>query len=202
MSSIGNGAIRLKASRRRDTTIECVCRRSHRDRRRSSVARTSRSTRQPFAGAPPALYYSAADRGTQPRAAAGHVDFTVGTSGAMSGRPRGRDCSSTPAFRRGRASSCTAHVSPAPTLSVPDAPPIVRRCSISARRSSSTSRMADGRRRRRRFGFRCHRRRHREAVAGLIRDGGTLVSIVGPAEARPADGLAVDFVVGSDRATE
>src|SRR5947208_3597310 len=36
--------------------------------------------------------------------------------------------------------------------------------------------------------------------AGLIRAGGTLVSIVGPAEARPGDGLAVDFVVESDRA--
>src|SRR3989475_2890800 len=36
--------------------------------------------------------------------------------------------------------------------------------------------------------------------AGLIRPGGTLVSIVGPPEARPADGLAVDFVVESDRA--
>src|SRR5438128_3225871 len=35
---------------------------------------------------------------------------------------------------------------------------------------------------------------------GLIRAGGTLVSIVGPTEARPADGLAVDFVVESDRA--
>src|SRR5881227_128615 len=35
--------------------------------------------------------------------------------------------------------------------------------------------------------------------AGLIRAGGTLVSIVGPAEARPDDGLAVDFVVESDR---
>ena len=35
---------------------------------------------------------------------------------------------------------------------------------------------------------------------GLLRAGGTLVSIVGPAEARPADGLAVDFVVESDRA--
>src|SRR4029453_3897042 len=34
----------------------------------------------------------------------------------------------------------------------------------------------------------------------LVRAGGTLVSIVGPSEARPADGLAVDFVVGSDRA--
>ena len=36
--------------------------------------------------------------------------------------------------------------------------------------------------------------------AGLIRAGGTLVAIVGPAEARSADGLAVDFVVESDRA--
>jgi NADPH:quinone reductase-like Zn-dependent oxidoreductase len=35
--------------------------------------------------------------------------------------------------------------------------------------------------------------------AGLIRAGGTLVSIVGPVEARPADGLAVDFVVEADR---
>src|SRR5881227_441935 len=36
--------------------------------------------------------------------------------------------------------------------------------------------------------------------AGVIRAGGTLVSVVGPAEARPADGLAIDFVVESDRA--
>jgi NADPH:quinone reductase-like Zn-dependent oxidoreductase len=36
--------------------------------------------------------------------------------------------------------------------------------------------------------------------AGLIRAGGTLVSIVGPAEARPSDGFAIDFVVESDRA--
>ncbi|MES2358976.1 MAG: NADP-dependent oxidoreductase [Gemmatimonadota bacterium] len=36
--------------------------------------------------------------------------------------------------------------------------------------------------------------------ARLIRAGGTLVSIVGPSEARPVDGLAVDFVVESDRA--
>lgn len=35
--------------------------------------------------------------------------------------------------------------------------------------------------------------------AGLVRAGGTLVSIIGPAEARPADGVAVDFVVESDR---
>ena len=36
--------------------------------------------------------------------------------------------------------------------------------------------------------------------AGLVRARGTLVSVVGPPEARPADGLAVDFVVESDRA--
>src|SRR4051812_12971832 len=36
--------------------------------------------------------------------------------------------------------------------------------------------------------------------AGLIRAGGTLVTITGPSEARPADGLKVDFVVESDRA--
>jgi NADPH:quinone reductase-like Zn-dependent oxidoreductase len=36
--------------------------------------------------------------------------------------------------------------------------------------------------------------------AGLIRAGGTLVSVVGPVEARPAGGLAVDFVVESDPA--
>jgi NADPH:quinone reductase-like Zn-dependent oxidoreductase len=36
--------------------------------------------------------------------------------------------------------------------------------------------------------------------AALIRAGGTLVSVVGPTEARPADGLTVDFVVESDLA--
>ena len=36
--------------------------------------------------------------------------------------------------------------------------------------------------------------------ARLVRSGGTLVSIVGPVEERPADGLAIDFVVESDRA--
>jgi len=36
--------------------------------------------------------------------------------------------------------------------------------------------------------------------AGLIRAGGTLVTVVGPPDARPANGLAVDFVVESDRA--
>jgi NADPH:quinone reductase-like Zn-dependent oxidoreductase len=34
----------------------------------------------------------------------------------------------------------------------------------------------------------------------LVRAGGTLVSVVGPTVARPADGRAVDFVVESDRA--
>ena len=36
--------------------------------------------------------------------------------------------------------------------------------------------------------------------ARLIRVGGTLVSVVGPPEVRPVDGLTVDFVVESDRA--
>ncbi|MFF7211729.1 NADP-dependent oxidoreductase [Streptomyces sp. NPDC008238] len=36
--------------------------------------------------------------------------------------------------------------------------------------------------------------------AALIKAGGTLVSVVGPVEARPTDGLAVDFVVEADRA--
>jgi NADPH:quinone reductase-like Zn-dependent oxidoreductase len=36
--------------------------------------------------------------------------------------------------------------------------------------------------------------------ARLIRAGGTLVSVVGPSEARPVDGLAIDFVVEADRA--
>ena len=36
--------------------------------------------------------------------------------------------------------------------------------------------------------------------AAIIRAGGTLVTIAGPAEARPANGMAVDFVVESDRA--
>src|SRR5712671_147590 len=39
-----------------------------------------------------------------------------------------------------------------------------------------------------------------ERSAGVVRAGGTLVTIAGPTEARPADGLAVDFVVVSDRA--
>jgi len=36
--------------------------------------------------------------------------------------------------------------------------------------------------------------------AGLLRIGGTVVSVVGPVETRPADGLAIDFVVESHRA--
>jgi len=39
-----------------------------------------------------------------------------------------------------------------------------------------------------------------ERSAGVIRAGGTLVTIAGPPEVRPADGLAVDFVVVPDRA--
>src|SRR5690242_18588939 len=36
--------------------------------------------------------------------------------------------------------------------------------------------------------------------ARLVRAGGTLVSVVGPVEVRPAEGLTIDFVVESDRA--
>jgi NADPH:quinone reductase-like Zn-dependent oxidoreductase len=36
--------------------------------------------------------------------------------------------------------------------------------------------------------------------AGLIRAGGVLVTIVGPPDARPSEGVAIDFVVESDRA--
>ena len=36
--------------------------------------------------------------------------------------------------------------------------------------------------------------------ARLVRSGGILVSVVGPVEERPADGLAIDFVVEADRA--
>ncbi|HET8558887.1 MAG TPA: NADP-dependent oxidoreductase [Marmoricola sp.] len=39
-----------------------------------------------------------------------------------------------------------------------------------------------------------------ERSAALVKAGGTLVSVVGPVVARPADGLAVDFVVEADRA--
>jgi len=36
--------------------------------------------------------------------------------------------------------------------------------------------------------------------AALVRSGGTLVTVVGPTDIRPSDGLTVDFVVESDRA--
>jgi NADPH:quinone reductase-like Zn-dependent oxidoreductase len=36
--------------------------------------------------------------------------------------------------------------------------------------------------------------------AGVIRAGGTLVTIAGPTEARPIDGMTIDFVVLPDRA--
>jgi hypothetical protein len=34
----------------------------------------------------------------------------------------------------------------------------------------------------------------------VIRAGGTLVTVTGPTEARPTDGLTIDFVVEADRA--
>ncbi|MEV6267043.1 NADP-dependent oxidoreductase [Kribbella sp. NPDC051936] len=38
-----------------------------------------------------------------------------------------------------------------------------------------------------------------KSSAARIKPGGTLVTVVGPPEARPADGLAIDFVVEADR---
>jgi NADPH:quinone reductase-like Zn-dependent oxidoreductase len=35
--------------------------------------------------------------------------------------------------------------------------------------------------------------------AALVRAGGTLVTVVGPAQARPLNGLTIDFVVEADR---
>jgi NADPH:quinone reductase-like Zn-dependent oxidoreductase len=39
-----------------------------------------------------------------------------------------------------------------------------------------------------------------KSSAARIKPGGTLVTVVGPPEARPADGLAIDFVIEADRA--
>jgi NADPH:quinone reductase-like Zn-dependent oxidoreductase len=39
-----------------------------------------------------------------------------------------------------------------------------------------------------------------ERSAGLVKSGGTLVTVVGPAGAKPANGLAIDFVVEASRA--
>jgi hypothetical protein len=39
----------------------------------------------------------------------------------------------------------------------------------------------------------------RSGLRGVIRAGGTLVTIAGPTEARPSGGLTIDFVVVPDR---
>jgi D-arabinose 1-dehydrogenase-like Zn-dependent alcohol dehydrogenase len=82
-----------------------------------------------------------------------------------------------------------------------DERPAVRQRSISARRSSSTSRTTpwedvggvD-------LVFDLIGGDVAKRSTGLIRAGGTLVTITGPPEARPANGLAIDFVVVCDRA--
>src|SRR5215470_10440064 len=115
-------------------------------------------------------------------------------------------------FRRGRASSRTAqpaqsgrwsrssHVSSAPTSSAPDALPTQKALDFGAQEFVDLDNDA---------------LEHVGGVdlvfdviggdigkrsAGVIRAGGTLVTIAGPTEARPADGLAIDFVLVSDRA--
>ena len=57
-----------------------------------------------------------------------------------------------------------------------------------------------GRRRQRRPGVRPHRRRHPEEVRGPDQGRRDAGDLAGPPEARPADGLAIDFVVEADRA--
>ena len=120
-----------------------------------------------------------------------------------------------PPSRRGRVSSCTAQQAQRVDLVTSS-----QRVS-SARTSSATGRAADrqkahafgaqvvgrprprraGRRRRRQPGVRCHRRAtSRSGPRGWSGRRGNAVSVVGPTDARPADGLAVDFVVESDRA--
>ncbi len=85
--------------------------------------------------------------------------------------------------------------------SAPDAPLIAKRCSTSARRNSSTlTRMRWETSARSIWSSMSSAVRSRSDPQSLIRAGGTLVTIVGPAEARPSDGLAVDFVVEADRA--
>jgi zinc-binding alcohol dehydrogenase family protein len=84
--------------------------------------------------------------------------------------------------------------------SAPDAPPTVKRRSTSARTSLSTSTTTT-----RGLGgvdlvFDVIGGDIQKRSATLIRAGGTLVSITGRAQAQPEDGLAVDFVVESDRA--
>ncbi len=79
--------------------------------------------------------------------------------------------------------------------------PTVRRRSTSARRSSSTSRTTSSKTS---VGvdlvFDVIGGDIGQRSARLIRAGGTLVTIAGPTEARPADGLAIDFVLVPDRA--
>lgn len=138
----------------------------------------------------------------------GDVDFTVGASLPISGMTAWRDCSSTAAFRRGRACSCT--VRPAAVGSM--VTQLAREFGayvIGTGRAADRQTVLD-------FGAKEFVDLGNDVLeevggvdlvfdgiggdigkrsAGLIRAGGTLVSIVGPPEARPAD-----FVVESDRA--
>ena len=143
----------------------------------------------------------------------GDVDFTEGAALAMPGLTAWQGLFEHGRLRRGRASSCTvrpaqsvrwqpsSHVRPAHTSSAPDALPTVRRLSTSARRSSSTSKTTPWKMSAESIWFSMPIGGDiAKRSAGLIRAGGTLVTIAGPTEARPDHGLAVDFVVESDRA--
>ena len=153
-------------------------------------------------------------RGTQPRAAAGRRRLHGGREPADLGPDRVARTvrarpppggAERPRARRGRRSRVDGDATRTRgrrlRSSVRDAPPTVRRCSTSARRSSSTSTTTRWKTSTKSISvFDVIGGDIGKRSAGLIRAGGTLVSIVGPPEGRPADGLAVDFVVESDRA--
>jgi NADPH:quinone reductase-like Zn-dependent oxidoreductase len=85
--------------------------------------------------------------------------------------------------------------------SAPGALPAVKRLSTLARRSSSTSITTLWKMSAESIWFSMSSAATiAKRSAGVIRGGGTLVTIGGPTEARPAGGRTVDFVVVPDRA--
>ena len=141
----------------------------------------------------------------------GDVDFTVGASLPMPGLTawqglfeHGRLQAGQSVLVHGAAGSVgsmvtSSHVRLALMSSAPDGEPTVRRRSTLERKSSSTLRTTSWKTLALDLVFDVIGGDIQKRSAGVIRAGGTLVTIAGPPEARPTDGLAVDFVVESDR---
>jgi len=152
-------------------------------------------------------------RGSQPRPAAGDVDFTAGASLPMPGLTAWQGL-----FEHGRlqaGQSVLVHGAAGSVGSM-----VTQLASEAGAYVIGTGHAADRQRTLdfgamefvdidndalddvggRQPGVRCHRRRHPEAVRRLDPGRGRWWTIAGPSEARPADGLAIDFVVASDRA--